>query len=54
MTRVLECGRRAPKSGSATSVVVFLHGYGADGADLLSLADPLAAHLPETLFLAPD
>jgi phospholipase/carboxylesterase len=54
MTRVLECGRRAPKSGSATSVVVFLHGYGADGADLLSLADPLAAHLPDTLFLAPD
>jgi phospholipase/carboxylesterase len=34
--------------------VVFLHGYGADGADLLGLADPLAAHLPGTVFMAPD
>jgi phospholipase/carboxylesterase len=33
---------------------VFLHGYGANGADLLGLADPLAEHLPDTLFLAPD
>jgi len=35
-------------------VVVFLHGYGANGADLLGLADPLMEHLPDTLFLAPD
>ncbi len=35
-------------------MVVFLHGYGADGADLLGLADPLAPHLPDTVFLAPD
>lgn len=35
-------------------MVVFLHGYGADGADLLGLADPLAPHLPDTLFHAPD
>jgi phospholipase/carboxylesterase len=34
--------------------VVFLHGYGADGADLLGLSDALAPHLPSTLFLAPD
>jgi len=34
--------------------VVFLHGYGADGADLLGLADPLGPHLPDTVFLAPD
>lgn len=54
MTRVLNCGRRAPVSGKTTSVVVFLHGYGADGADLLGLADPQADHLPDTLFLAPD
>jgi phospholipase/carboxylesterase len=33
---------------------VFLHGYGANGADLLGLADPLAEHLPDTLFVAPD
>jgi phospholipase/carboxylesterase len=36
------------------SAVIFLHGYGANGADLLGLADPLAEHLPDTLFLAPD
>ncbi|MEL7025988.1 MAG: dienelactone hydrolase family protein [Pseudomonadota bacterium] len=38
----------------ATSAIVFLHGYGADGADLLSLADPLSQVLPETAFFAPD
>lgn len=54
MTRELKTGRRAPQSGKATSAVVFLHGYGADGADLLGLADPLAPHLPDTVFLAPD
>lgn len=35
-------------------MVVFVHGYGADGADLLGLADSLAPHLPDTVFLAPD
>ncbi len=54
MTRVLNAGRRAPKSGDLRSIVVFLHGYGANGADLLGLADPLADHLPDTLFVAPD
>ena len=54
MTRTLETGRRAPASGTVRRAVVFLHGYGADGADLLGLADPLAPHLPDTLFLAPD
>ena len=54
MTRILEGGRRAAASGTAKSVVVFLHGYGADGADLLGLADPLAPHLPDTVFLAPN
>jgi len=54
MTRKLRTGRRAPASGQVRNAVVFLHGYGADGADLLGLADPLAPHLPDTLFLAPD
>lgn len=54
MTRVLNAERRAPLSGETRSVVVFLHGYGANGADLLGLADPLAEHLPDTLFVAPD
>ncbi|MFB9150584.1 alpha/beta hydrolase [Roseovarius ramblicola] len=54
MTRVLRAGRKAPQSGQARSAVVFLHGYGANGADLMGLADPLAEHLPDTLFVAPD
>jgi len=54
MTRVLNAERREPVSGSVRSVVVFLHGYGANGADLLGLADPLGEHLPDTLFVAPD
>ncbi len=54
MTRVLNTGRVDPRSGSLRSVVVFLHGYGANGADLLGLAEPLGEHLPDTLFLAPD
>ena len=54
MTRALESGRREPLSGELRSAVIFLHGYGANGADLLGLADPLSEHLPDTLFMAPD
>lgn len=54
MTRKLQAGRKAAQSGQTKSAVVFLHGYGADGADLLGLADPLAPHLPDTVFLAPN
>jgi len=54
MTRVLNAGRKDPLSGQTRSVVVFVHGYGANGADLLGLADPLGEHLPDTLFVAPD
>ena len=54
MTRELEFGRRAALSGKPTSLVIFLHGYGADGEDLLGLADPLGPHLPGTEFLAPN
>ncbi|WP_136650614.1 alpha/beta hydrolase [Paracoccus aeridis] len=52
MARKLQSDRRGPEK--ATSVVVLLHGYGADGADLLGLADPLSPHLPGTAFYAPD
>jgi len=54
MTRVLQSSRKEALSGTTRSAVVFLHGYGANGADLLGLADPLAEHLPDTLFVAPD
>ncbi len=45
---------RPAASGAATSLVIFLHGYGADGADLIGLAEPLAPHLPDTAFMAPN
>lgn len=54
MTRALKSDRREPLSGELHSAVIFLHGYGANGADLMGLADPLAEHLPDTLFLSPD
>ena len=54
MTRVLNSQRKEAVSGETRSVVVFLHGYGANGADLLGLADPLGEHLPDSLFVAPD
>ncbi|MGR3394464.1 alpha/beta hydrolase [Pseudooceanicola nanhaiensis] len=54
MTRVLNAGRKEPVSGETRSVVVFLHGYGANGADLLGIADVLGEHMPDTLFVAPD
>lgn len=38
----------------ATSLVLFLHGVGSSGEDLLPLADPLRDVLPGTRFAAPD
>jgi phospholipase/carboxylesterase len=45
---------RPAASGHPDSLVVFLHGFGADGNDLIGLAEPLAPHLPDTRFLAPN
>lgn len=52
--REMHFGRKGAAKGQATGIVVFLHGYGADGADLLGLADVLAPHLPGVVFIAPD
>ncbi|MEL7212002.1 MAG: alpha/beta fold hydrolase [Pseudomonadota bacterium] len=54
MTRALRAERVEAASGEARSIVVFLHGYGANGKDLIGLAEPLAEHMPDTLFVAPD
>ncbi len=44
-----------PASGGAPkSLVIFLHGYGSNGADLISLAPYWRAALPNTLFIAPN
>ncbi len=42
------------KSGSCKSLVIFLHGYGANGADLISLSEPISNHFPNTVFLSPN
>ena len=54
MSEDLDFQRRASTSGEDSSVVMFLHGYGADGNDLLGLAEPLAPHMPDTVFIAPN
>lgn len=43
-----------PASGNAPKqLVVLMHGYGADGNDLIGLAPELGKHLPDAHFLSP-
>lgn len=46
--------RVAPKSGKVSALVVLVHGYGADGDDLIDIARPLSKHLPDACFVAPN
>jgi phospholipase/carboxylesterase len=47
--------RLAPASGGpARQLVVILHGYGADGADLIDLGRAWQGQLPDAAFIAPD
>ena len=52
--RPLSGQRLAPLQGPATNLVVLVHGYGADGNDLISLAGHWEALLPTTEFVAPN
>lgn len=52
--RELKFGRKGVAPGKAKQLIILVHGYGADGNDLLGLADPLAPHLPDAVFVAPD
>jgi len=46
---------RPPASGGpAQQAIVFLHGYGADGNDLIGLAPYFAEALPDAAFFSPD
>jgi phospholipase/carboxylesterase len=49
----LDGPRIAPRSGNAKQLVVFLHGYGADGNDLIALGQEWQAHLPDAAFVSP-
>lgn len=51
---ILNTARREAASGKADAAVIFVHGYGADGKDLLGIGDAVAGHLPNVTFLAPD
>jgi len=43
-----------PASGAPTSMVIFLHGYGSNGEDLMGLAPYWRPVLPQTVFLSPN
>lgn len=46
--------RLVPASGTARQLVVFLHGYGANGDDLIALGRQWQALLPDAAFVAPN
>ena len=50
----LDGPRIEPRSGSARQLVVFLHGYGADGNDLIALSQEWQPLLPDTAFVSPN
>lgn len=51
----LEGPRQAPMSGQVPEgLVILLHGYGADGSDLIGLAPMLSAELPQVEFVSPN
>ena len=45
--------RLNPRSGAARQLVVFLHGYGADGNDLIDIGRAWQQLLPQAAFLSP-
>jgi phospholipase/carboxylesterase len=46
--------RLEPANGPAQQLVVFLHGYGADGNDLIALGKQWQALLPQATFVSPN
>ena len=54
MNRKLNCERVEPKSGNTSQLVIFLHGYGANGADLINISQSFKNYFPNMSFLAPD
>lgn len=45
---------RHPASGKVKQLVILLHGWGADGPNLIDLGDALSPVLPDALFVAPN
>lgn len=46
--------RLEARSGKASSLVVFLHGFGSDGKDLISIGREWQRLFPDTAFVAPN
>ena len=53
MAADLDGPRIEPRSGTAKKLVVFLHGYGADGNDLIEIGRAWQQLLPEAAFVSP-
>jgi phospholipase/carboxylesterase len=53
MAAELDGPRLEPRSGAARQLVVFLHGYGADGNDLISIGQAWQPLLPQAAFVSP-
>jgi phospholipase/carboxylesterase len=49
----LDGPRLEPRSGTARQLVVFLHGYGADGNDLIEIGRAWSGLLPDAAFVSP-
>jgi phospholipase/carboxylesterase len=54
VTKTLSGPMLPPRSGALRHLVVLLHGYGSDGADLIALGQYWSATMPDTLFVAPN
>ncbi len=53
MAPILDGPRVAAKGGKARQLVVLLHGYGADGKDLIAIGQQMQSLLPDAAFVAP-
>jgi len=53
MAAELDGPRLDPRSGSTRQLVVFLHGYGADGNDLIDIGRAWQQYLPQAAFVSP-
>src|SRR5215469_15334473 len=53
MAAELDGPRLEPRSGPARALVVFLHGYGADGNDLIDIGRAWQGLLPQAAFVSP-
>lgn len=53
VTPELNGPRLEPRSGTARQLVVFLHGYGADGNDLIDIGRAWQSLLPDAAFVSP-